>query len=218
MTFPDHLGAAAAEPGRWGPEPSINRQLHDLVVPQLFVVSTGLAALQRREVTPANQTLVRDLAEVAAQALGDLRAISRGRPVHGGGALDRVADRLRLSAETVTRLTDCTVDFVTSGEAVIPGALEDDLAAVTWESLTNAIRHGGATAIGIDLRSENESLSLIITDNGRWIDVSDAASSGIEGMRDRAVAWHGRAVIDHGDGTTRVVWRIPLDATGHSLT
>lgn len=217
MTFPDHLGATAAEPGRWGPEPSINRQLHDLVVPQLFVVSTGLAALQRREVTPANETLVRDLAEVAAQALADLRAISRGRPVHDGGALSRVADRLRLATETITRLTDCTVDFVTSGEAVIPGALEDDLAAVTWESLTNAIRHGGATAIGIDLRSENESLSLIITDNGRWIDVGDAASSGIEGMRDRAVAWHGRAVIDHGDGTTRVVWRIPLDATGRPL-
>ena len=154
MTFPDHLGAAAAEPGRWGPEPSINRQLHDLVVPQLFVVSTGLAALQRREVTPANETLVRDLAEVAAQALADLRAISRGRPVHDGGALSRVADRLRLATETITRLTDCTVDFVTSGEAVIPGALEDDLAAVTWESLTNAIRHGGATAIGIDLRPE----------------------------------------------------------------
>jgi signal transduction histidine kinase len=217
MSFPDHLGAVAAEPRRWGPDPSINRQLHDLVVPQLFVVSTGLAALQRREVAPANQTLVRDLAEVAAQALADLRAISRGRPVHDGGALSRVADRLRLATETITRLTDCTVDFVTSGEAVIPGALEDDLAAVTWESLTNAIRHGGATAIGIDLRSENESLSLIITDNGRWIDVGDAASSGIEGMRDRAVAWHGRAVIDHGDGTTRVVWRIPLDATGRPL-
>ena len=217
MSFPDHLGAAAAEPRRWGPDPSVNRQLHDLVVPQLFVVSTGLAALQRREVAPANQTLVRDLAEVAAQALGDLRAISRGRPVHGGGALERVADRLRLAAETVTRLTDCTVDFATSGEAVIPGPLEDDLAAVTWESLINAIRHGGATTVGIELRSENEFLSLVITDNGRWIDTGDNASSGLKGMHDRAAAWHGRAVIEHGDTMTRVVWRIPLDTTGHPL-
>ncbi len=218
MAFTDHPGANSSEFSRWGPDQSINRQLHDLVVPQLFVLSTGLAALQRREVAPANEALVRDLAEVAAQALLDLRAISRGQAVHEGGALARVAARLRVATETVTRLTDCAVEFDASGEAIVPGALEDDLVAVTWESLANAIRHGGATAVGVHLRSENDTLSLVVTDNGRWAKAVDAASSGLEGMRDRAVAWHGRAVVDHGDGTTRVVWRIPLDRTGRPLS
>ena len=89
--------------------------------------------------------------------------------------------------------------------------------AVTWESLANAIRHGGATAVGVDLRAEAQTLSLVVTDNGRWTTGTDAASSGLLGLCERAAAWQGRAVIDHGDGTTRVVWRIPLDATGRPL-
>ncbi len=213
MALTDHPGA-----GRWGPEQSVNRQLHDLVVPQLFVLSTGLAALQRREVAEPNQALVNDLAEVATQALADLRSISRGQAVHEGGALTRVATRLRVATETVSRLTDCEVDFAAFGEAIVPGALEDDLVAVTWESVANAIRHGGATTVGVDLRADEAALSLVVTDNGRWAEAADAASSGIAGMRDRAVAWRGRAVVDHGDGVTRVVWRIPLDGTGRPLT
>ena len=213
MAVTDHSGE-----GRWGPDDSINRQLHDLVVPQLFVLSTGLTALQRREVAPENEALVHDLAEVAAHALADLRSISRGLAVHEGGALTRVATRLRVATETVARLTDCDVEFGASGEAIVPGALEDDLVAVTWEGLTNAIRHGGATSVGVDLRAEHGALSLDVTDNGRWAESTDAASSGLAGLRDRAIAWHGRAIVEHGDGATRVVWRIPLDATGRPLT
>lgn len=213
MAITDHSGA-----GRWGPDDSINRQLHDLVVPQLFVLSTGLAALQRREVAPENEALVRDLAEVSAHALADLRSISRGQAVHEGGSLSRVATRLRLATETVTRLTDCEVSFVAFGEAIVTGPLEDDLVAVTWESLTNAIRHGGATKVGVDLRAENGTLSLDVTDNGRWATSTDSASSGLAGLHDRAIAWQGRAVVDHGGEVTRVIWRVPLDATGRPLT
>ncbi|MEM9466654.1 MAG: ATP-binding protein [Actinomycetota bacterium] len=213
MAVTDHSGA-----DRWGPDQAINRQLHDLVVPQLFVLSTGLAALQRREVEPANQALVHDLAEVAAQALLDLRSISRGQAVHEGGALTRVATRLRVATETVSRLTDCEVAFEASGDAVIPAPLEDDLVAVTWESVANAIRHGGASTVTVDLRAEPGTLSLVVTDDGRWVAAADSASSGLGGLYDRAAAWQGRAVIDHGDGATKVVWRIPLDATGRPLT
>ena len=144
--------------------------------------------------------------------------ISRGQAVHEGGSLSRVATRLRLATETVTRLTDCEVSFVAFGEAIVTGPLEDDLVAVTWESLTNAIRHGGATKVGVDLRAENGTLSLDVTDNGRWATSTDSASSGLAGLHDRAIAWQGRAVVDHGGEVTRVIWRVPLDATGRPLT
>ena len=213
MAVTDHSDAS-----RWGPGDSINRQLHDLVVPQLFVLSTGLAALERRAAEPANAALVHDLAEVAAQALADLRSISRGQVVHEGGALHRVAARLRVATETVTHLTECEVSFAASGDAHVPGRLEDDLVAVTWESVANAIRHGGATSVDVVLRAEPGSLSLIVTDDGRWAAVTDAASSGIAGLAERASTWQGRAVVDHSDTATRVLWRIPLDVEGRPLT
>ena len=212
MAMTDHSGA-----GRWGPEQSINRQLHDLVVPQLFVLSTGLTALQRRTVAPSNETLVNDLADVAAQALADLRSISRGQSVYEGGALVRIATRLRVATETVSRLTDCEVDFTVSGDTVVSAALEDDLVAVMWESVANAIRHGCATTVTVALCVDDETLSLVVTDNGRWTATADTASGGLAGLCERAAAWRGRAVVEHGDDLTRVVWRIPLDSTGHPL-
>lgn len=211
MAITDHSGA-----GRWGPEQSINRQLHDLVVPQLFVLSTGLTALQRRAVAPPNEALVDDLAEVAAQALADLRSISRGQSVYEGGALIRIATRLRVATETVSRITDCEVDFTSSGDTMVSGALEDDLVAVMWESVANAIRHGGATEVTVELRADDETLSLAVTDNGKWAVTADAGSSGLAGLRSRAAAWGGRTVVEFGDCLTRVVWRIPLDSTGRS--
>ena len=213
MAIADHPGA-----GRWGPGQSINRQLHDLVVPQLFVLSTGLAALRRREFGGPNEALVSDLAEVATQALADLRSISRGQPVHEGGDLTRVATRLRLATETVARLTDTDVEFSVTGEAAVPAALEDDLVAVTWECIANAIRHGEATRVGVELRADAASLSVVVTDDGQWSNEVDTASSGLAGLRDRAATWHGRAVVDHSDAATRVVWRVPLDTSGRPLT
>lgn len=212
MAITDHPGD-----DRWPRGHTINRQLHDLVVPQLFVLSTGLIALSRRDVGGHNDVLVNDLAEAAANALTDLRSISRGQAVHQGGDLHRVAARLRAATETAGRLTDCEVGFDASGEAIVPAALEDDLVAVTREGLANAIRHGGARHVDVALRADSRTLSVVVIDDGRWAANADAASSGIAGLRERAEHWSGRAVVDHGGEFTRVYWRIPLDASGHPL-
>ena len=199
---------------RWESGQPINRQLHDLVVPQLFVVSTGLAALERRLPADENAELIRDLVDVSSQALADLRSISRGEVVNDGGELMRVARRLRLAVETLGRLAERDISFTASGHAAIPAALEDDLAAVARESLANAIRHGNASAIEVDLKADRATLSLVVTDDGAWSDSPEAASSGLAGLQTRARVWGGRTMVDHRDDETRVVWQIPLDMSG----
>ena len=111
----------------------------------------------------------------------------------------------------------CEQHFTVSGDTVVSAALEDDLVAVMWESVANAIRHGRATTVTVALCVDDETLSLVVTDNGRWTATADTASSGLAGLCERAAAWRGRAVVEHGDDLTRVVWRIPLDSTGHPL-
>ena len=90
------------------PVHDIGRQLHDIVVPQLFVLTTGLAALQRHP--DRDDRLVDDLVETAAQALADLRAISRGQSLALGGPLSHVADRLIAATEPLAALSGCRVE------------------------------------------------------------------------------------------------------------
>ena len=78
----------------------------------------------------------------------------------------------------------------------------------------NAIRHGGATRVDVSLSATDACLSLVVADNGTWLWPTDSASTGLTGLRERAVQWRGSLVVDHGDETTRIEFRVPLGAMG----
>jgi signal transduction histidine kinase len=75
------------------------------------------------------------------------------------------------------------------------------------ETLTNIVRHAGATQVYVTLSKFNESITLQVRDNGCGISseqVSNLRSLGILGMRERAMVWGGNVQI-HGvpnTGTT----------------
>lgn len=57
------------------------------------------------------------------------------------------------------------------------------------ETLTNVIRHAGATQVTVDLKEANGRITLEVKDNGRGIartDIFNAKSMGLLGMRERA--------------------------------
>jgi signal transduction histidine kinase len=82
------------------------------------------------------------------------------------------------------------------------------------ESLTNVARHAAATRVGVDLQCEAGYVTLIVEDNGRGIQESEANSleaMGLLGLRERAMLLGGSCDIRGraGEGT-RVEARIPL--------
>lgn len=192
------------------PEASIGRQLHDIVVPQLFALSTGLSALDRTEDPVAAKALIRDLTSTATQTLTDLRTISRGGRISSGGQLRHIVPRLRIATRTVAQLSGCAVDFTLDGDGDIPAPLDDDLTAVVWETLANAIRHGGAQRVDVAVRVLDGLLRVVVFDDGCWIEPADDASTGLAGLAQRAERRGGRLeVADTGQGT-RVLWEVPL--------
>ena len=83
------------------------------------------------------------------------------------------------------------------------------------ETLTNIIRHAGATNVAVSLRHEDGALLLEVRDNGRGIEqekLTDRESFGLLGMRERARYFGGTVEItgEKNDGTTVLV-RIPID-------
>jgi signal transduction histidine kinase len=86
---------------------------------------------------------------------------------------------------------------------------------ICQETLTNVVRHAGATEVRVRLAKEEGSLTLRIRDNGKGIDAEQLSSSrslGILGMRERALLLGGELDISGapGKGTTVRV-RIPED-------
>ena len=82
------------------------------------------------------------------------------------------------------------------------------------EALTNIARHAGATHIEIDLNADDDQLELQICDNGKGIDpqeLNSPASIGLLGMKERAIAHGGQALIERRSrGGTRVILRLPF--------
>jgi signal transduction histidine kinase len=188
----------------------IGRQLHDIVVPQLFVLTTGLAALQRHPDRSGDDCLVDDLVETAAQALADLRAISRGRTLALGGPLHQVVERLIHATQSVAHLSACDVTIEATGDcAVVEPSVDHDIQAVVWEALANAIRHGRANAVAVDIASAEGNLRVVVIDNGSW-QTADPSGTGLAGLRRRAVARKGRFDVQSTESGTRLLWEVPL--------
>lgn len=80
------------------------------------------------------------------------------------------------------------------------------------ECLANGIRHGRATAFYIELKEEDNMLSLLISDNGLGADGEIKAGFGLTGMKDRAAAMGGNCkfTAEKGEGF-EVLITLPLN-------
>ena len=90
------------------------------------------------------------------------------------------------------------------------GKLESTLYRLVQESVTNAIRHSGATRVKIDVTERDGSVDLAVTDDGRGFDAAArSAGFGLTGMRERVALAAGALEIETGATGTTVRARLP---------
>ena len=182
--------------------------------------------------------LARELHDGLLQELAYIRAEGHRIPVdspvrgHILAAADRAADEARAAVHALGAKTDESLGFVlhrTARELAerhgvdlqvdLDDAVEVNadqrhaLTRITREAVANAIRHGRAQRVAIELSRCNGSHSLAIRDDGVGFDVHDALRSGtgfgIVSMQDRARAIPGSLEIESADGQgseVRVAW------------
>jgi signal transduction histidine kinase len=89
----------------------------------------------------------------------------------------------------------------------LPDTTENNLLRIGQEALVNAIRHGQATHVNMELRFEDGRIQLAITDNGRGFDsehaVAEPGHYGVLGMRERTQQLRGEFLLQSrpGQGT-----------------
>lgn len=88
------------------------------------------------------------------------------------------------------------------------------------ETLTNIMRHAGATKVDVRLEMNKDTLTLEVADNGRGItetEIGNSQSFGLLGIRERLYPLNGKVdFIGHPNKGTRVIVRVPISGKGGS--
>jgi len=169
----------------------IARDLHDVVSHTLAVVGVHLnVALDAFDADPAEaRDAVRLAQDVRGRAMGDLKALvdvlrfEGGEPAHGLEDLDDLADRVRSAG--------VAVDLTERGErSAVPAPIATAVYRVVQESLTNTVRHAGATTAAVTLDYGPDTVVADITDDGAGSGPV-REGRGIMGMRERVATLGG---------------------------
>lgn len=182
-----------------------SRDLHDLLGHTLSVIVVKAEAARRlgeRDMTEA-LTQVRDIEAVGRHALTEIReAVTGYREGSLTAELGRARDTLTTAGvEPVVRL---------SGPLLEPEA-EALLTWVVRESVTNVVRHAGASHCEIALTGTTEHVRLTVSDDGRGPGTSDVPGSGLRGLAERLAAAGGTLASGPGpQGGFRVTAELPV--------
>ena len=202
----------------------IGHDLHDglgQALTGISLISRNLANRTRSE-NAAMAAEIDDVTSMVQEADQLARVIARNLvpvDVESNGlsyALQRLADNAERLFDISAELRDPT------GALVRDNSVGTHLYRIAQEALSNAVRHGQATHVAIELMQDSSGTRLIVTDNGSGIpDQGDRIPSGM-GLR----IMHYRARIiraelsisAHPDGGTEVQCRIPSEESNQKDT
>jgi len=196
----------------------ISREIHDELGQVLTGVKLDLLLLRRMLAS-------RGLAELSAKVLENEQAISsivltvrkiatELRP----GILDElgVAAAIEWMAKDFQKRTGVGCNVRIKGvDKISDIALTTAIFRIVQESLTNIMRHAGASQANVNLERKDGTLILEVTDNGSGIKegrIMDSKSLGLIGIRERVLLLGGEAAISgKPGGGTRVRVTLPVE-------
>ncbi|WP_031069040.1 sensor histidine kinase [Streptomyces sp. NRRL S-118] len=187
----------------------IERDLHDGAQQQLVALSMtlGLAELELRgQDSPAAPLVARARGE-ARQALDQLRSLVRG--IHPQVLTDHGLPAA-VAELALRNPIPVTVDIDLPHR--LPAAVETTAYFTLTEALTNASKHSGADEVAVVGRLRNDTLVLLITDNGHG-GADPAAGAGLQGLADRVAILKGRLIVTSPvGGPTQLRVEVPCSA------
>jgi signal transduction histidine kinase len=185
----------------------LERNLHDGAQQRLVAL-----ALQLREVEVKLQSdpdaagrVLASAREALAQALEELRELARG--IHPAMLSDR---GLGPALEALVARTPVPVRISGIPEARLSPQVEAAVYYLVAESLTNVVKHAGATSVSVEIARTDDHTRIEVRDNGAG-GAALGEGSGLRGLADRLEALGGSLEVDSRDGAgTLVVGRIPF--------
>lgn len=200
MEKAEHDRAVAAEE-----RARIARELHDITAHHISVVTlqAGAARMLAESGQPPDIALLSGIETAGRQAmieirqaLGVIRSSPDGAaPLPGIGQLPELVDRLGSAGVEVT---------IEGSPGPLPHSLGLTVYRIVQEGLTNVTRHSAARTARVSLHREQDSLEVVIIDNGppRAVLPPGPGGHGLTGLRERVSGYgghlHAQARLDGG--------------------
>jgi two-component system sensor histidine kinase DesK len=186
------------------------RDLHDVIGHSLSVLAlrSELAAQQADGAAPDAAQEMRQIAELARQALHDIRlVVSRRR--EASFRAEWLRARATLAAAGITA-EDAGLD------RPLPPELDRVMAYWVREGVTNILRHSNATRCRLTCETQGNGMTITLEDNGlaRAPAVTAQSGWGLSGLRERLAPFGGRVEVQRLD--TGFCLRAVLPATPSS--
>ncbi|OUO40226.1 histidine kinase [Megamonas hypermegale] len=186
------------------------REIHDTVGHALAGVAAGIdACIVMIDSNPeATKSQLKVISKVVRQGMVDVRkSLNKLRP----GALEKQGfkEAIEKMIEDFGSLSEVNIKLDYRLKDVdLENTTEDILFRIIQESMTNSVRHGGASQINISLYMEEDNLCLYIKDNG--IGCSEISYGfGLKQMKERVAIINGKVKFDGTNGFMVMV-KIPI--------
>lgn len=186
----------------------IAREFHDTLEQELIGLSLRLDALD----TQVTEEKPRDLLSTARRLLHRLQNEARGfvwnlrRSTSDAGD---IAQQIRQALAPTADVGAVQISISSHGEMKpLPGVMEHNLVRIAQEAVTNAIKHGHAKSIVVDLNSEPHQFEMKVRDNGAGFDLTTserAGHFGLIGIRERVRNLGGTCEIRSEPGTGTII-------------
>ena len=202
------LAATEAERHRWA------RELHDETLQALGGLKVLLSSAIRLDDPEGMRAAMRDATRQLTGDIESLRAlIAELRPP----ALDQLG--LAPALASLAQRTGAANGLEVRADVELPDdrrlapELETTVYRVVQESLTNVVKHAGASSIDIEVRCADDAVDVSVVDDGIGFDSEAAAANGfgLAGMRERVELAGGELSVLPGAGAGTVIRaRLPL--------
>jgi signal transduction histidine kinase len=183
--------------------------LHDLTIQRIFGLGLALNSTVKRN--PDMATELDPLVDETDSIIRELRNVifALGASEDAAGLRAGVIEIVRDSARSFGFLPE--LDLRGPLDTAIPADVATDLLAVLREALSNAARHAHASSIRVLLTYADDTVNLVVADDGKGIDENAAPGGGTVTMRGRAARRNGNSTMRRGpSGGTVVHWWVPI--------
>jgi signal transduction histidine kinase len=191
----------------------IARDLHDLVIQRVFGAGMRLNSMVPA-MPPATGDRLRDVVEELDNVISDIRTTIFDLTAEETAGRGLRADVLHLTTDAAERLGyRPQVRFSGAVDTIANREVADQFLAVLRESLSNVIRHAGATTVEVTVSADGKELVLAVADNGVGLDPDAPPPSGfgLRNMQARAATLGGTCdVRPNTPRGTVVEWRVPF--------
>ena len=190
-------------------------EIHDIVLQKLFAVSCSLYLIKQKTTDETIVAQMEELKQTIDHAMRELRETiydyhweKRGEEPFAKWVEDYIRE--------IQKLHQVHIDFcMHASTQALSLKQKTSIYRIICETINNAVRHGKADRIGIELMEEKDSVVTIISDNGIGFTKMDPKRKhfgvGIHNINELAKSCHGTVKMETGESQGTVVCiRMPV--------